>query len=379
MDNHSHHKKQGYLESNEETFKMSGFVSRGLIHMTAPLTSKLAELTVSSADHMHHYSNPTQPDVVIAPSTTKHHRHKHNHHRPHHHASDETAIPPLSAEEQQEFDSVGQHVTHLREMHPHLRRLVYSKMHHITVKEGHLVIKQGEVSDAWYILLRGSLQCIATPPAAGTSNPTAVPVKYQFDRHAAEQKNIEKEAKSDRRLAKKLSETKDMKHKDQIGEEVHYYFGHGKHITGLVVGVFHPGDSFGETCFHFAEQHVTHHLREENKEYLTVRENNEGTGGVASSNGNADRAAVHKTQHQLDSFTRHPHDHSDEMPPSQPPKEAKRSASVVALEDVELLTGTRCFCVFVFWNGGGNVQFAYFVLFVLFGGFVVAQFLCLIF
>ena len=53
------------------------------------------------------------------------------------------------------------------------------------------------------------------------------------------------EKNKEHHLAKNLDEIKDKDHVEQIGEQVSYYFGHGQHITGLVVGVFHPGDSFG--------------------------------------------------------------------------------------------------------------------------------------
>ena len=174
---------------------------------------------------------------MLTKSPPHHHHHHHNHH--HHHRPDHHPMPPLTEAEQKEFDSVGEHVEHLRTMHPHLRRMLYDHMHHITVKAGHLVIMQGEPSDAWYILLRGSLQCVVQTTGASVS----VPTSYQFDRNLAEQKNIEKN--KEHHLAKNLDEIKDKDHVEQIGEQVSYYFGHGQHITGLVVGVFHPGDSFG--------------------------------------------------------------------------------------------------------------------------------------
>jgi CRP-like cAMP-binding protein len=252
---------------------------------------------------------------------------------------------------------VGQHVEHLQQMHPHLRRMVYAAMHHVNVKEGHLVIKQGEPSDAWYILLRGSLQCIASSGAMHL-----VPKQYAADRQHAEMQNIEKETNTERRLAKHMDQMQNLADAEILGEEVSYYFGHGKHIKGLVVGVFHPGDSFGESAFEYAEESVTHRLRKE-----ILGEDNQDTedkdgdedgdddgdgdgdgdgdkeqSGRKRSNSMAPQVALDHYHHESSAFAKHPHDYDQrtcDVPESLPPAQTTRTASVVALESAELLKG----------------------------------------
>ena len=261
---------------------------------------------------------------------------------------------------------MGQHVEHLQQMHPHLRRMVYAAMHHVNVKEGHLVIKQGEPSDAWYILLRGSLQCIA---ASGASGATAViPKQYAADRQHAEMQNIEKETNTERRLAKHMDQMQNLADAEILGEEVAYYFGHGKHIKGLVVGVFHPGDSFGESAFEYAEESVTHRLRkeilgEDNQDTEDKDgdedgdEDGDGDGdgegdreqsgrkrsnSMASVNSISSQLALDHYHHESSAFAKHPHDYDQrtcDVPESLPPAQTTRTASVVALESAELLKG----------------------------------------
>lgn len=339
---------------DQEIFKISGFVSRGLTFMTKSLTAKLAEISVSSTHHIHDFDHAEEPKKKKHGHHHhhhhKHHHHIHNHHkhhRPHHHVEDEESeIPPLSLEEFAEFNAVGQHIENLRKMHPHLRRMLYSKMHHVHVKSGGVVIKQGEPSDSWYILLSGSLQCIVSPEVG------AIPKKY----------------KTDQKKDKLLQQGKNIKAMDEmqnhcdeniLGENVHYYYGHGKHITGTVVSVFHPGDSFGETCFEFAEEMVIHTLRENMDNEQDDDNDGEDGGKRSRSNSTLSSRSVDKSPSQSPLFDsnniedhlypskqvvenhRHPHDKlATKIEPIPPPTQATRTASVVALESAELLKVT---------------------------------------
>ena len=253
-----------------ETFSISNFIAGGLTHITSKEIHNLKSLSITSGEHKH----PAMSVPKVKKQEDHHHHRHHHHHRPHHVVDDKEELLPLSHEQQMEFHTIGHHVEQLKKMHPQLRQLVYQKMHHLCVKKGNLVILQGEDSDAWYIVLRGSLQCVVDQRKSA-----AVPSSnnYQFDKMAAERRNSEK-----------------------ASEEVTYYFGHGQRVKGLSVGVFNPGDSFGESIFEHAKRQVER----------TLRGNN--------------------AQHD------HHHHHDNEPTPPLP----KRAASVIALEDADLLKVT---------------------------------------
>jgi CRP-like cAMP-binding protein len=331
----------GYHNSDfSETFSTSNFVARGLTHMTATVTSKLAKLSKSTTNYKHHYSNSSHHPKKHKHKNNhkkKHHRHHHDHHD-HRHSHDEESeeeqveedIRPLTEEEILEFDAVGEHVEHLRKMHPRLRRQIYSAMHHVHVKAGDLVIMEGEPADDWYILLRGSLQCIAQASQYGGAT---VPNGYQTDRNKAEEMQQQQQqsvSSTPLNADEIIQQHKDRD--DQIGTQVSYYFGHGQHISGLVVGMFHPGDAFGERAFDFAREQVEHSIRDEKPSTATAGESS--VVGISASLTIQDGSQNDGEMHH----TRHPHDRNNEDLELQPaPKQAKRSASVVALEDSELL------------------------------------------
>ncbi len=65
-------------------------------------------------------------------------------------------------------------------------------------------------------------------------------------------------------MALTLDEAKQKSDRQQVGHQVHYAYPNGVHVSGLVVGVFHPGDSFGESCFHFGTALVENRIRGHN-------------------------------------------------------------------------------------------------------------------
>ena len=136
-------------------FSVANFKAGGLTHMTSDISDALSSLCVTSGPHG---GNPGEDKKVEATHKLRE--------APMHFFQDEdqddAMMPPLDESEQKEFDAIGSHIPALQNMHPHLRHLIYHRMHHIRVIEGHCVILQGELSDAWFILLRGSLQCIVS-------------------------------------------------------------------------------------------------------------------------------------------------------------------------------------------------------------------------
>ena len=147
-------------------FSVANFKAGGLTHMTSEIADALSSLCVTSGPHG---GNPGEDKKVEATHTLQQ--------RPLHFFQDDEqggdqgggdgdATPPLSESEQKEFDAIGSHIPALQDLHPHLRRLLYHRMHHLSVRGGHCVILQGELSDAWFILLRGSLQCIVSKTLA---------------------------------------------------------------------------------------------------------------------------------------------------------------------------------------------------------------------
>lgn len=241
--------------------------------MTSDIAASLGTLCASSGEHVHapkQYRADMEATHILR-------------HQPGHFfedGADDDGLPPLSESEKKEFDAVGSHIDSLKKMHPHLRRLLYNRMHHINVKEGNIVILQGELSDSWYILIQGSLQCIvaksldADAAIAKTRAGSAcedlskqIESNLQFSTSHAEQKQKETVKQT---LALTLAEAKTKSDAEQIGHSVHYKYGHGVDVSGIVVGIFHPGDDFGESCFHFGSalvesrikgHHVNRHRR----------------------------------------------------------------------------------------------------------------------
>ncbi len=281
----ANHPHAGPATAAGERFSLSSFLAGGLTHVGKEHTATLRNLCVSTAQHHHEPEHVRKARAEAARKKKKghtlhkhhhhkHHKHHHHHHHTHHHdrrasgddANDNVAeeVAPLDDEERAEFDAIGQHVDFMKKLHPRMREMLYDRFHHIRVKEGHLVIMQGDPSDAWYILLRGSLQCVISQNQSADeviSAKTKAPKKkaqYQFDKNAAEQSAIDN---SEGGLALNLSESKRKAPKEQVGHLVHYYFGHGHHVAGLVVGVFTPGDAFGESAFTYAEELVEHRIR----------------------------------------------------------------------------------------------------------------------
>jgi CRP-like cAMP-binding protein len=260
-------------------FSVANFKAGGLTHMTSEIADALSSLCVTSGPHG---GNPGEDKKVEATHTLQQ--------RPLHFFQDDEqggdqgggdgdATPPLSESEQKEFDAIGSHIPALQDLHPHLRRLLYHRMHHLSVRGGHCVILQGELSDAWFILLRGSLQCIVSKTLAvdqciakaqiGSSDEAdkhlaAVAAStHQFSTDSAEKKTREVVSKPGAHIpvALTLDEAKLKSDQELVGHQVHYSYENGVHVSGLVVGVFHPGDSFGESCFHFGTAMVENRIR----------------------------------------------------------------------------------------------------------------------